>query len=376
MNIMSTARDTLRLTLETKSPSIFADDRIFFLSAIVLVIALVIAVGAGAKGVGRPPLGTPTATATATLTPTCTPTPSPTATATPSPTLTPTATATPIPTIETATPTPQPATALSRSTRQSYSVPAGRHDWLMRPTGEKDWQSGSVFYPYGTDGRGQYLLHHGMDIANPIGTPVLAVADGEIIFAGTDTTQAIGPQTNFYGNVIILKPDQRLGEHPIFCLYGHLSRVDVSAGQRVQAGQVIGAVGMSGIAMGPHLHFEVRFAQNDYSHAVNPELWIVPLPGLGNIAGRVLDSQGRDLENHPIAVYRLQEPDKVWREAFTYIQAEGIGPDPAWGENFVVGDVWAGTYILKTKVDGQWLSATVTVPDGETVFVTLQPSAL
>lgn len=373
MNIMCATHETLRLTLEIKSPLIFVDDRIFLLSAVVLVIALVASVSAGARGIGRPPLGTPTATATATLTPTHTPTPSPTATATPSPMPTPTATATPVPAVETAVPMPPPTAVLPRPTRQSYSVPAGRHDWLMRPTGEKDWQSGSVFYPYGTDGRGQYLLHHGMDIVNPLGTPVLAVADGEIIFAGTDTTQAIGPQTNFYGNVIILKPDRSLGEHPIFCLYGHLSRIDVSAGQWVQAGQVIGAVGMSGIAMGPHLHFEVRFAQNDYYHAVNPELWIAPLPGLGTIAGRVLDSQGRDLENHPVAVYRAQEPEKVWREAFTYIQAEGIGPDPVWDENFVVGDVWAGTYILKTKVDGQWLSATVTVPDGEIVFVTLRP---
>ncbi len=357
----------------------FAEDRIFFLTAVVLVAALVAAVGAGAMETGRPPLGTPTFTPTPTQTPTLTPTPIPTATATltptPSPTPTEAATAAPTATPAAGTATPRPAAALPRPTRQSYSVPAGRHDWLLRPTGEQDWQSGSVFYPYGTDGRGQYLLHHGMDIVNPMGTPVLAVADGEIIFAGADSAQAIGPQTNFYGNVIVLKPDRTLGDYPFFCVYGHLSRIDVSAGQRVQAGQVIGAVGMSGIAMGPHLHFEVRFAQNDYFHSVNPELWIVPLPGLGSIAGRVLDSQGRDLENHPIVVYRSQEPDKVWREAFTYIQAEGIGPDPAWGENFVIGDVWAGTYILKTKVDGQWLSATVTVPDGETVFVTLQPTS-
>jgi len=375
---MSATCDTLRLTLVNHSSSMFADDRIFFLSALVLVIALVAAVGAGALETGRPPLGTPTATPTATLTPTSTPTPSPTATSTPTPSPTPTETATAAPTATpavSAASTPRPAAVLPRPTRQSYNVPAGRHDWLLRPTGEKDWQSGSVFYPYGTDGRGQYLLHHGMDIVNPMGTPVLAVADGEIIFAGSDDTQAIGPQTHFYGNVIILKPDRTLGDYPIFCLYGHLSRIDVTAGQRVQAGQVIGAVGMSGIAMGPHLHFEVRFAQNDYYHSVNPELWIVPLPGLGNIAGRVLDRQGRELENHPIAVYRVQQPDKVWREAFTYIQAEGIGPDPAWGENFVIGDVWAGTYILKTKVDGQWLSATVTVPDGEPVFVVLQPAS-
>ena len=67
---------------------------------------------------------------------------------------------------------------------------------------------------------------------------MLAVADGEIVFAGSDAEQVIGLYTDFYGNAVILRPDRTQDGQPIFCLYGHLNRVDVAVGDRVQAGQV------------------------------------------------------------------------------------------------------------------------------------------
>jgi len=345
--------------------------------------------------VGRPLLGTPTATYTPTSTPTLTPTS--TATHTPTHTATSTATMTPTPT-PTSSPTPSPtetdvpatptaentapATSepetTSEPTREPYIVDVDPHNWLTRPIGENDWQSGSVFYPYGATGHGQYLLHHGIDLANPMDTPVLAAGDGEIVFAGPDDAQLIGQTLHFYGTAIILKIDRTLSDLPIYCLYGHLNRVDVVVGQRVAAGQPIGAVGMSGIAIGPHLHFEVRLGVNDYEHTVNPDLWLKPLVGIntGTIAGRALDGQGEFLDEQMIAIYQADQLDKLWREAFTYIRKEGIGPDPAWNENFVIADVWAGDYVLKTKIEGQLLTANVTVQAGETTFVEFQPDAL
>jgi murein DD-endopeptidase MepM/ murein hydrolase activator NlpD len=315
------------------------------------------------------PTHTPTSTSTSTPTPSPSPTPSPTASLTATHTLppaTPENTSTPAPQVQatTAPPTPTPA-----------NLPAA-HNWLARPIGTDDWQSGSVFYPFGSTGHGQYLLHHGIDMGNPMDTPVLAVADGEIVFAGSDAEQVVGLYANFYGNAIILRPDRTHDEQPIFCVYGHLNRVDVGVGQRVKAGQTIGAIGMTGIAMGPHLHFEVRFAVNDYEHTVNPELWLQPLPGLGagTIAGRAMNSQGQFLDGQMIAIYRADELDKLWRESFTYIRKEGIGPDPAWNENFGFTDVWAGDYVLKTKIEGQIITAAVTVRSGETAFVELRPA--
>jgi murein DD-endopeptidase MepM/ murein hydrolase activator NlpD len=86
--------------------------------------------------------------------------------------------------------------------------------------------------------------HNGIDYAAPIGTAVRAVGDGTVDFAGTQ---------NGYGNIIIL--NHRNHQQTA---YAHLSRIDVKAGQSVGQGQKIGAVGATGWATGPHLHFEFR----------------------------------------------------------------------------------------------------------------------
>jgi hypothetical protein len=86
--------------------------------------------------------------------------------------------------------------------------------------------------------------HQGVDYAAPTGTTVRTVADGMVEFAG---------QQNGYGNVIQIKHNSERAT-----LYAHLSRIDVKKGQRVEQGQCIGAVGATGWATGPHLHFEFR----------------------------------------------------------------------------------------------------------------------
>lgn len=93
--------------------------------------------------------------------------------------------------------------------------------------------------------------YNGVDIGAPTGTSVYAAADATVLIAKT------GGYNTGYGNYIILS-------HPngTQTLYAHLSRVDVSAGQRVSQGEQIGAVGSTGKSTGPHLHFEVRGAAN------------------------------------------------------------------------------------------------------------------
>jgi murein DD-endopeptidase MepM/ murein hydrolase activator NlpD len=92
--------------------------------------------------------------------------------------------------------------------------------------------------------RGFYPGHTGIDLASPTGTTVFAAANGTVIFAGWSNWG--------YGNSIVLAHGN------ILTLYGHLSRVNVSCGQAVNAGQPIGAVGSTGNSSGPHLHFEIR----------------------------------------------------------------------------------------------------------------------
>jgi murein DD-endopeptidase MepM/ murein hydrolase activator NlpD len=86
--------------------------------------------------------------------------------------------------------------------------------------------------------------HLGIDYAAPAGTPVRSVGDGTVEFAGWQ---------NGYGNVVQLEHGNGRAT-----TYAHLSRIDVKAGQRVEQSQRVGAVGATGWATGPHLHFEFR----------------------------------------------------------------------------------------------------------------------
>lgn len=86
--------------------------------------------------------------------------------------------------------------------------------------------------------------HQGIDYGAPTGTPVRTVGDGLVEFAGWQ---------NGFGNVIHVKHSNSRTT-----VYAHLSRIDVKRGQRIDQGQKIGAVGATGWATGPHLHFEFR----------------------------------------------------------------------------------------------------------------------
>jgi murein DD-endopeptidase MepM/ murein hydrolase activator NlpD len=87
--------------------------------------------------------------------------------------------------------------------------------------------------------------HKGVDYAAPVGTPVKSTGDGKITFKGSN---------GGYGKTIVIQHGSRYST-----LYGHLSAfAHVGVGQRVRQGQVIGYVGMTGLATGPHLHYEFR----------------------------------------------------------------------------------------------------------------------
>jgi murein DD-endopeptidase MepM/ murein hydrolase activator NlpD len=87
-------------------------------------------------------------------------------------------------------------------------------------------------------------MHSGVDIAAPVGTPVLAADSGVVIFSGT---------LHGYGNTVIIRHDDEYAT-----VYGHNSRNLVSEGARVERGQQIGEIGRSGRTTGANLHFEVR----------------------------------------------------------------------------------------------------------------------
>jgi len=89
-----------------------------------------------------------------------------------------------------------------------------------------------------------WRAHLGVDYAAPTGTAVRSVGDGVVDFAGVQ---------NGFGNVVILK---HRNNHST--VYAHLSKINVHKGENISQGQNIGAVGSTGWATGPHLHFEFR----------------------------------------------------------------------------------------------------------------------
>ncbi len=91
---------------------------------------------------------------------------------------------------------------------------------------------------------GSWKQHKGVDLGAPSGTPVHAVGDGVVDFAGWQ---------NGYGNVVEIRHGNDRST-----LYAHLSRITVKRGEHVDQGEQVGAVGMTGWATGPHLHFEVK----------------------------------------------------------------------------------------------------------------------
>ncbi|GKV65833.1 MULTISPECIES: murein hydrolase activator EnvC family protein [Sporosarcina] len=103
--------------------------------------------------------------------------------------------------------------------------------------------------------------HRGMDLAAPMGTPVVAAGDGVVSYAGS---------MSGFGNVIMIT--HSVDGKILTTVYGHLSSISTSSGAHVSKGQYIGAVGTTGFSTGPHLHFELHVGNFSASgpSAVNP----------------------------------------------------------------------------------------------------------
>jgi len=99
-----------------------------------------------------------------------------------------------------------------------------------------------------------YRPHHGLDYAAPAGTPVSTVSDGTVNFSG---------YKGQYGELVVIRHPNGWKTY-----YGHLSRIrkGIKAGRKVKQGQIIGYVGSTGLATGPHLHYEIRIENK----SVNP----------------------------------------------------------------------------------------------------------
>jgi murein DD-endopeptidase MepM/ murein hydrolase activator NlpD len=148
---------------------------------------------------------------------------------------------------------------VSRALESGLS-PSFAGDWMELADAPSLWplegRVGSSFGERQDPINGEGAFHSGIDIDAPYGSPVRAAADGEV----TGASMAAG-----YGREIVIDHG-----HDVLTIYGHLSAMAVVPGQHVIRGQVIGYVGQSGRATGPHLHYEVRV----HNVPVNPHKYL------------------------------------------------------------------------------------------------------
>lgn len=253
-------------------------------------------------------------------------------------------------------------------------VPLARHPldhyWMQRPLTSNYVNTGLLRYPYGSDGVDNDLkVHHGIDLSNPNGTEVHAVADGVVSWAGSghhsewETVAA-------YGNTVSIEHDFAYQGQRIYTLYAHLSAILVGPGERVEAGEVIGLIGATGQATGPHVHFEVRLGQNDRPNTLNPDLWIAPYTGTGVIAGHLAYPGSQTAMDVEVQITDLSTGE-VTHRVTTYASPD-VRSDPGWGENFVVPNVPVGSYLLTAAYGAVRWSAEMNVLEGMTNWADMQ----
>lgn len=171
-------------------------------------------------------------------------------------------------------PETRPAENAARPYEALYELPKEKRERLVG----KEEPAGGPFHPmvaetldYG-EGGAQFgaarsgRAHEGQDVFAPTGTPLVAVADGEVVEVGSDEGR---------GNYVsVYDPAAKR-------TYNYLHMVQpasVKAGERVRAGQRIGGVGCTGSCWGEHLHFEVHQGRDPYGPAVDPRPILEKLP--------------------------------------------------------------------------------------------------
>ncbi len=233
--------------------------------------------------------------------------------------------------------------------------PASEVNWPL-----PDYRYGGVFFAN--------VVHTGIDIEAKAGSPVVAAGPGTVVWAGGGFyTGNVNDATDPYGLAVSIRHDFGFQGRPLFTVYAHMSRVDVTVGQHVEAGEQLGRVGDTGKTTGPHLHFEVRLEHNTYHHTLNPELWLVPPQGWGVLAGNIIQLNDQPLQGFTVRV--ISEDTGRVREVRTYIN-EAIHPDPYYQENMALSDLPAGLYRVSFIYDGRDHRFWVEILPGQVTYFT------
>ncbi|MBN2258454.1 MAG: M23 family metallopeptidase [Anaerolineaceae bacterium] len=214
-------------------------------------------------------------------------------------------------------------------------------------------------------------IHTGLDLVADIGTHIHALASGEVIWCGYGIESNLGPD-NAYGIAVTIKHDAMLYDMSIYSIYAHLSVTHVEEGDRVNAGDLIAEVGLSGNTSGPHLHLEVRLGDDSYFVTRNPELFIPPLENHGVLAAHLYNTDGSNLYAQEVIVESLADHQR-W-SAESYASGAAV-PDLLLNENLVIGDLPAGQYAIIIYYGSAELHHSVIINPGEITYFTFHGNA-
>ena len=226
-----------------------------------------------------------------------------------------------------------------------------------------DYRYGGIFFAD--------VVHTGIDIPTPEGTPIMAAGPGTVVWVGWGLfSETPGNLEDPYGIAVAIRHDFGHNDQKLYTVYAHMDEALAVVGQHVETGEVIGLVGATGKTTGPHVHFEVRFPINSYHHTYNPELWVAPPQGWGVLVGQVLDTKGKTLQSTLVRL-RSEATNKSF-SVKTYGIGGAVNSDPYYKENLVLGDLPAGIYKLTISFDKKDKQTWVEIFPGQVTFFTFE----
>jgi murein DD-endopeptidase MepM/ murein hydrolase activator NlpD len=251
-----------------------------------------------------------------------------------------------------------------------YPIPwaLGSHDhfYFARPISADvvNWPLWNYRYG-GTTPAWEGVVHTGIDIDAPMGTPVRASAPGRVLWAGYGLYNGKHESKDPYGLAVTLMHDFGFEGENLYTIYAHMNEVYVQPNQMVNTGDVLGIVGQTGATTGPHLHFEVRWKQNMFNSTLNPELWLAPPQGWGVLAGRVMNTSGSFYTSQDVTVMRADKK-QTW-----IVRTYGdkyVRSDPYYQENVVLSDLPAGKYVINIEYEKVTYKYNLTINAGAVTY--------
>ncbi len=228
-----------------------------------------------------------------------------------------------------------------------YQTPWGLspndHFLFSRPIAADEVNWPLADYRYGYFFPDTDIVHTGIDIDAPRGTPVLAAASGTVVWTGYGLYHGSYNEDDPYGIAVTIRHDFGWEDNQLLTVYAHMDSVNVEVGQKVEAGTQLGIVGNTGNTTGPHLHFEVRLASNSFFRTRNPELWLAPPQGWGVLVGQIRKKDYTYLTLQDVYV-KNKQTNQQWMVR-TYGPAS-VNRDDYYQENIVLSDLPQGEYAL------------------------------